>query len=100
MMGSVRCPGLSPNIDSYKRRMVEVDGHRSHGDYRFSGWGGIKLGLMQPCRPGGKTCGKAGPRPISKDESPESRTWPSYPPDSAFPDEGLILRITDAKKGR
>jgi len=39
-------------------------------------------------------------RQAAKGESPESRRRPSYPPDSAFSGEGLILRITDAKKGR
>jgi hypothetical protein len=80
--------------------MVVVDGHRSHGDYRFSRRGGTKLGLVLLCRSGGKGCGKPGVLLSAKGETPESRTPPSYPPDSAFPDEGLILRITDAKKGR
>jgi hypothetical protein len=35
----------------------------------------------------------------AKGESPESWQRPSYAPDSAFSGEGLILRITDAKKG-
>src|SRR5690242_8385655 len=80
--------------------MVVVIGHRSLGDYRFSGRPGTKLGMRLVVlaveksveRPDSRACGKAG-----KAESGEELT---YPPDSAFPRQGLILRITDAKKYR
>ena len=80
--------------------MVVVIGHRSPGDYRFSVWPGTKLGMRLATlkveksveRPDSQPCGKAG-----KGESCED---PTYPPDSAFPCQGLMLRITDAMKDR
>src|SRR6185369_14008395 len=39
--------GLSPNIDSYLRRMVVADGSPSHGDYRFSSAKRASLGTSR-----------------------------------------------------